>query len=83
MWDWTRLQLLRVGIAAYLKQFWRGISGVAPAVDVVVVTPKVCHDARWPPMPLQVILLVASLPGHLLLSFPPASMHKAGKLQGN
>lgn len=49
----------------------------------VVVTPKVCHDAWWPPIPLQAILLVSSLPGHLLLSFPPASMHKAGKLQGN
>lgn len=56
---------------------------MASAVDVVVVTPKVCHDAWWPPIPLQAILLVSSLPGHLLLSFPPASMHKSGKLQGD
>lgn len=83
VWDWTPLQLLRVGISAYLKQFWRGISGVASAADVVEVTPKVCHDARWPPMPLQAILLVASLPSHLLLLFSPASMHRAGKLQGD
>lgn len=50
MWDKIHLQLLRVGIATYLKQFWRGISGAILQVEDI---PKVCRGDWLFPTPPQ------------------------------
>lgn len=50
MWDKTLLQLLRVRIATYLKQFWRGISGTILQVADI---PKVFRGDCLSPTPPQ------------------------------